>query len=183
MERNLEFLHSCSIFPPFQEATESLSDQAKDRLGREELVLRFFALKNAIRDYRGNISDWLDEYSENVVKGSLQFDYPSQRKTFDQVFSILAEKFGQEAFLKHKNKRALGGLAPAYFDAVTMGTLPVIKRLAKANPKIAKAILNEAVGHENIAFRENVGPGANATPRLFKRIAEVKRVFENKLPN
>jgi len=182
-EKFLEFLHSCSTYPPFQEATETLSDQAKDRLGREELVLRFFALKNAIQDYRGNISDWLDEYSENVVKGSVPFDYPGERKTFDRAFSILAEKFGEEAFLKHKNKRALGGLAPAYFDAVTMGTLPILKRLAKASPKSAKVILNEAVGHQNAEFRNNVGPGANATPRLYKRIAEVKKVFETKLPS
>jgi hypothetical protein len=181
-EQFLDFLHKCSTFEPFLAATDSLSDQAKDRLGREELVLRFFALKNAIRSYKGNISDWLDEYSENVVKGDASFDYKAERVIFKRVFTVLGEKFGEEAFLKHKNKRALGGLAPAYFDAVTMGTLPLIARLERASPAEAKAILSKAVGHENPIFRANVGPGANATPRLFNRIAEVKKVFEAKLP-
>jgi hypothetical protein len=94
----------------------------------------------------------------------------------------LGEKLGSEAFLKHKNNRALGGLAPAYFDAVTMGILPLLDRLAVDSPEHAKATLNQAVGHENDDFRENVGPGANAVPRLLRRIAEVNRVFAENLP-
>jgi len=49
--------------------TDTLSESAKHRLGQQELVLRFFALKNAIGSYKGSISDWLDKYSEAVVKG------------------------------------------------------------------------------------------------------------------
>ena len=182
-EKFLAFLQKCAEHNGFQEATEILSDQAKQRLGREELVLRFFALKLSINSYKGNISDWLDGYSEAVVKNEVKFDYPDEGKEFARVFTTLAEKFGTEAFVKHKNNRALGGLAPAYYDAVTMGLLPLIDRLATITPERAKKILNEAVGHENEDFRENVGPGANAVPRLHKRIAEVKRIFDQKLPN
>ena len=165
----------------FQEVTDILSDQAKQHLGRQELVLRFFALKLSINTYKGSISDWLDEFSEAVAKGTLKFDYAGERIEFDRVFTTLAEKFGTEAFVKHKNERALGGLAPAYYDAVTMGLLPLIDRLDTATPEKAKKILNDAVGHENVDFRENVGPGANAVPRLHKRIAEVRRIFDEQL--
>ena len=171
----------CSKFRPFEDITDTLSDQSKSRLGRQELVLRFFALKNSRATYKGNISDWLDDYGEAVAKGEVAFDYRQERPIFDRVFTILADKLGSEAFLKHKNDRALGGLAPAYFDAVTMGLLPVLDRLAGVAPKRAKAILNKAVGHENADFRENVGPGANAVPRLH-RIDEVNRVFAANLP-
>jgi hypothetical protein len=64
-----------------------------------------------------------------------------------------------------------------------MGILPLLDRLAADTPAHAKGILNQAVGHENDDFRENVGPGANAVPRLGKRIAEVERVFAENLPN
>jgi hypothetical protein len=181
-ERFLEFLGHCSEQPSFEEVTDTLSEQARSRLGQQELVLRFFALKNARDRYKGNISDWLDDYSEAVAKGQVPFDYNTEGPLFGRVFSVLAEKLGPEAFLKHKNNRALGGLAPAYFDAVTMGILPLIDRLAAVSPEDAKAILNKAVGHENDDFRENVGPGANAVPRLHKRIAEVERVFSENLP-
>jgi hypothetical protein len=182
-EKFLAFLQKCAEHEGFQEVTDILSDQAKQRLGREELVLRFFALKLSIDTYKGNISDWLDGYSEAVVKNQISFDYPAQEKQFFNVFATLAEKFGTEAFVKHKNNRALGGLAPAYFDAVTMGLLPLMARLAATPPEKAKRILNDAVGHENEDFRDNVGPGANAVPRLHKRIAEVRRVFDRELPD
>jgi len=181
-ENFLKFLESCSKRPSFEACTDTLSDQAKRRLGRQELVLRFFALKNSRDTYKGNISDWLDDYSEAVAKNQVGFEYQKEEALFDQVFDVLAEKLGPEAFVKHKNNRALGGLAPAYFDAVTMGVLPLVARLAKATPAKAQEILNQAVGHENENFRENVGPGANAVPRLHNRIAEVNKVFAENLP-
>ena len=181
-EELLQFLEKCSKFRPFDDLTDTLSDQAKSRLGRQELVLRFFALKNSRPTYKGNISDWLDEYSEAVAKKEVQFDYGREGPLFERSFAVLADKLGSEAFLKHKNNRALGGLAPAYFDAVTMGLLPLLDRLSRSTPKRAKDILNKAVGHENKDFRENVGPGANAVPRLHKRIGEVNRIFAASLP-
>lgn len=182
-ERFLNFLDECSRYPAFEDLTETLSEQAKNRLGRQELVLRFFALKNFRDSYKGNISDWLDQYSEAVATGTAPFNYAAEKPVFERLFTVLADKLGSEVFLKHKNNRALGGLAPAYFDAVTMGTLPLLNRLAAEVPENAKAILNLAVGHENNNFRENVGPGANAVPRLHNRIAEVERVFAEGLPN
>lgn len=181
-ERFLNFLGACSEYPSFKEVTETLSEPAKQRLGRQELVLRFFALKNSIQTYKGNISDWLDSYSEAVVKGEVAFDYERERPIFDELFTVLNDKFGPEAFLKHKNGRALGGLAPAYFDAVTMGLLPLCARLACSTSDDSRDILSLAVGHENDDFRDNVGPGANAVPRLHRRIAEVQRVFSERLP-
>lgn len=178
----LRFLGECAKYPAFDEITDTLSDQAKRRLGRQELVLRFLALKNARSSYKGNISDWLDEYGEAVAKGNSPFDYAHERATFEGLFDTLNSKLGPDAFVKHKNGRALGGLAPAYFDAVTMGLLPLIKRLNLVSSDSAKEILNEAIGHENDDFRENVGPGANAVPRLSKRIAEVHRIFSERLP-
>lgn len=180
-ERFLAFLQRCAGQKGFQEVTDILSDQAKQRLGREELVLRFLALKLSIDTYKGSISDWLDEFSEAVVKGKISFDYAAEEKEFDRVFTVFAQKFGAEAFVKHKSNRALGGLAPAYYDAVTIGLLPLIDRLEKVSSTNAKSILNQAVGHENDDFRDNVGPGANAVPRLHRRIAEVRRVFDQKL--
>jgi len=181
-ERFLEFLDTCSKRPSFVELTDTLSEQGKNRLGRQELVLRFLALKNARDRYKGSISDWLDDYGEAVAKGVSKFVYADEARVFARASDLIAEKFGEEAFVKHKNKRALGGLAPAYFDAVTMGLLPLLPRLEADTPEHAKKILNEAVGHENENFRENVGPGANAVPRLHARIAEVQRIFAAKLP-
>jgi hypothetical protein len=181
-EAFLRFLDECSNQSFFEELTDTLSEQAKHRLGSQELVLRFFALKNSMDTYKGSISDWLDDYSEAVAKGDVNFDYDNERPLFNSFFALLAGKLGSEAFVKHKGGRALGGLAPAYFDAVTMGVLPLSNRLGGVSPERAREILNLAVGHENSEFRENVGPGANAAPRLRGRIEQVRRVFAEHLP-
>jgi len=181
-EAFLRFLDECSKQRFFEELTDTLSEQAKHRLGSQELVLRFFALKNSADTYKGSISDWLDDYSEAVAKETVNFNYDNERPLFNSFFALLAEKLGSEAFVKHKGGRALGGLAPAYFDAVAMGVLPLADRLTRVSAERAKEILNLAVGHENDEFRQNVGPGANAAPRLRRRIGEVRRVFAELLP-
>ena len=181
-EHFLGFLEECSKHAGYQELTDTLSEQGKRRLGRQELVLRFFALKNSIATYKGSISDWLDDYSEKVVKEELPFNYLEEMTLFKSLMTILAEKLGAEAFVKHKGGRALGGLAPAYFDAVSAGLVPLAQRLAKVSPEAAIELLNAAVGHENDDFRDNVGPGANAAPRLHKRIQSVRDVFGAGLP-
>lgn len=181
-ERFLDFLQKCSELPAYLEITDTLSEQSKRRLGRQELVLRFFALKNSIDTYKGSISDWLDEYGEKVAKEQVPFDYANEALFFESLMTTLSEKFGAEAFVKHKGGRALGGLAPAYFDAVSAGLTTLIGRLKKASPQLAIDILNRAVGHDNDEFRENVGPGANAVPRLRKRIETVRNTFASDLP-
>jgi hypothetical protein len=178
----LTFLETCATNQEYAVLTDPLSDQAKKRLGRQELVLRFLALRNALETYKGSIADWLDEYSEDVVKGKKPFNYAEETKRFNEFMEVLAEKFGNEAFVKHKNNRPMGGLAPAYFDAVTAGLSSLVDRLSLVSPEEAKIILNEAIGHENDDFRDNVGPGANGIARLNRRIEEVRRVFSERLP-
>jgi len=85
-ERFLSFLEECSNESGFQEVTDILSDVAKQRLGRQELVLRFFALKLYINSYKGSISDWLDEFSEAVVKDELKFNCRREKEEFDRFF-------------------------------------------------------------------------------------------------
>ena len=137
-EAFLKFLDDCSKQPYFEELTDTLSEQAKHRLGVQELVLRFFALKNSMHTYKGSISDWLDDYSEAVAKESAIFDYDIERPLFEEFFNLLAGQLGSEAFVKHKSGRTLGGLAPAYFDAVTMGVLPLAGRLVGVTPERAR---------------------------------------------
>jgi len=93
-EAFLRFLDECSKQRFFEELTDTLSEQAKHRLGSQELVLRFFALKNSMETYKGSISDWLDDYSEAVAKGVADFDYDRERPQFNNFFDLLAAKLG-----------------------------------------------------------------------------------------
>jgi Protein of unknown function DUF262 len=169
-----KMLAEASHFASFRKTIELLPAAALDTRSDEELVLRFFATKNYLPQFRGNVSDWLDGYMEEVLLGGLSID-DQELKQFHDVFNLLAEKFGPHAFVKYRNGEPLGGLAPAYFEAVSMGALERQKELEALNPEQAKKVLAAAV--ESKEFRRVTGPGANSLPKLKRRIELISQAF------
>jgi len=124
------FIRSCAVTPDFKACTESMADNVREKLGDEELVLRFFALKNARDLFKGSIQDWLDRYLDEVVLGKRMFDYQEEKTAFTRLFLFLNAVMGDGAFVKYKVNVPTGGLAPAYYEAVTIGTFRVLDQLA-----------------------------------------------------
>jgi hypothetical protein len=169
-------LQKCARFAPFLRTIELLPTTAwKNRL-HEELVLRFFATKNYREHFRGNVGDWLDEYMEAVLLHGAPFG-PNELQDFHTLFVVLAEKFGEHAFVKYRGGAPLGGVAPAYFEAVTIGAMKSMDRLLTLKPEQAKKALAQAV--ESQAFRKVTGPGANSLPKLELRIDIIATAFAN----
>lgn len=169
------FLTQCSLHEGFRETLESLSQPAIDARADQELVLRFFAAKNYRDSFKGSISDWLDEYMESILLKKTDFDVERERLIFNDLFDVLAEKFGPYAFVKYRNATPMGSVAPAYFEAVTCGALLALTSLrnmpkAEAGQKLAMVL-------ESVDFRANTGPGANSLPKLRERIALVAKAF------
>lgn len=179
----LSFIERCSTSSGFATTTELLSDRSAERMGREELALRFVALKHARNDYKGHITSFLDHFAESIATGQRTINYSTEYTEFDYHFRILAEKFGNSAFLKHKDGRPIGGVAPAYFEAVSIGTLDSTDYLETVDSDTAKSYLAEAVDLRNSSFASNVGPGANSKQRLLARIKHISDHFESKKPH
>ena len=165
---------NCANTPQFQATTELLPTNALETRQNEELVLRYFAAKNFRYGFKGNVSDWLDNYMEQVLIGGAQLT-DNDISTFNEVFSTLADKFGQYAFVKYRNGSPVGGVAPAYFEAVTMGALNSLDQLRAMNPDDARRALASSVESEE--FRKVTGPGANSLPKLEKRIQLIQTAF------
>lgn len=178
--RFYNFLTRCSELPSFVECVSSLSDAEIEKRGAEELVLRFFALKNGFDDFKGSVREWLTTYMENVIfkKGIYQnsiFDETSEFAVFKSVFDLLQKSMGDSPFVRFKGTKATGGLAPAHFEAVTMGivkTLDSIKILS--DDAICKCI-TEIVQSPN--FKLYVGPGSNSLLKLRGRITVVEEAL------
>lgn len=167
-------ISSCAATAQFQTTTELLPTNAIETRQNEELVLRYFAAKNFRSSFKGNVSDWLDNYMESVLVGGAQIT-DEEISTFNEVFSILADKFGQHAFVKYRNGTPLGGVAPAYFEAVTMGALSSLEQLKTMKPTEARKALASTV--ESDEFRKVTGPGANSLPKLERRIQLIQEAF------
>ncbi len=164
----------CAAFGPFRRTIELLSASAIDNRADEELVLRFFATRNFRANFRGNVGDWLDNYMEEILLDGVSFD-DDDIQDFYSVFTLLAEKFGPYAFVKYRQGQPLGGVAPAYFEAVTMAAHNAFDQLSAMSPEKATRVLAAAV--ESPEFRKVTGPGANSLPKLQERVEIVSHAF------
>ena len=169
--RFYEFLQTCAAFEPFQICIEPLPQSDRSQRGDEELVLRFFAVKNGQDMFAGSVRDWLDDYMEAVLLNKTPFDYDEERKTFEALFVFLAKVMGAGAFTRYRDDSPIGAVAPAYFEAVTMGTLRATASIEAVDAALFRKAIIKAVQSET--FRAYTGPGANSKEKLENRIATI----------
>lgn len=161
------FIQKCAKHPDFMDCTDTLAsiDQRQD----EELVLRFFALKNAQELFKGHVQDWLDDYMEQVIFGRRPFHYDEEEGAFTRLFRYIRATAGDGAFVKYRDGNPIGGLAPAYFEAVSVGIWRTLDEIeATVATGTVKAKIIECLQSED--FRAQVGPGANSMSKLRRRI-------------
>lgn len=162
------FLKDLADLPQFRAVTQTLASEDVEQKANEELVLRFFAAKDARNEFRGSVRDWLDGYMERVLLKSTPFDRDVERKVFADVFALICEKLGETAFVKYRDNRAIGGLAPAYFESISIGCLLSIGDMQAKSAERLRNAITALVQSE--AFRAVTGPGANSKTKLETRI-------------
>jgi hypothetical protein len=174
-----DFLIECAEYPAFKTCTLTLPEELRDRRGDEELVLRFLALKNARDLFKGSVTDWLDNYQEKVVFKYQPMPIPEERAAFNRLFNYLSKVMGEDAFVRFRGQKAIGALAPAYYEAMTLGffnRLDQIQGLEK--PRVRDKII--ALVQED-RFRRNVGSGSNSLQKFDGRIAAVEEALSELL--
>lgn len=170
-----DFITNCANHPAYSTTVELLPSSAIEARGNEELVLRFFAAKNFRSGFRGSISDWLDDYMDAILLSRERFDFDREFQVFDRLFDCLSRQFGPHAFVKYRNNAPIGGVAPAYYEAVTIGCLQRLDYLESLAADQAKARLAATV--ESAPFRDVTGPGANSLPKMERRIQLIAEAF------
>jgi hypothetical protein len=160
----------------FAHATETLADTDMEKRGREELVLRFFAAKNAQEIYAGHVADWLDKYMEGVLLEKWPFKGGEERIIFERVFKCVERVLGEGAFCKYKDDQPIGGLAPAHYEAITIAFANRIDKCERADQGALYKSITAA--RQSAAFRENVGPGANRRIKLRGRIEVIEQAID-----
>ena len=159
----------------FKQSIKRLPETAIEQKGDEELVLRFFAVKNFIHGYHGNVQEWLDSYMEHVLFTKVHFDASSEKASFEQIFHIIREKFGSDAFARYRAGLPQGRLAPAYYEAVVGAVVSAPHMVAEKPAHDLRACL--AALFESDDFRDVTGPGANTIFKLRERIELVKKAL------
>lgn len=167
--RFYSFLVKQSHNEDFAACADYLPQAEKEKKGTEELVLRFFATKNASDLFRGSVRDWLDNYMEEVLLQKRQFEYDKEELIFNDVFKLAKDKLGDTAFLRYRGDNPIGSLPPAYFEAISIGIFHARNHIREKSPTVLRNTVTQLVQSDD--FRAVTGPGANSREKLNTRIS------------
>lgn len=166
------FLQEKSSYSSFINCTETLSQEEKEQKGDEELVLRFFAAKNAQDLFHGSVRDWLDSYMEQILLNKIIFDYEVEERDFNHIFDYLNRILGNGSFVRYRDRSPIGALAPAYYEAVTIGVFQMLEQVQNIEDALVKDKIIQILQSED--FKKNIGPGANTKTKLSNRIKNIQ---------
>ena len=168
-----EFLKTLSSYKAFQNCIFSLPEVDRKKKGDEELVLRFWATKNAQNIFKNKVTDWLDDYMEQILLGKVEFEYEKEKAIFEKLFSYLSRLLGSNTFVRYQNREPHSKkLAPAYYEAVTVGVSRIIDRISILPDEKVKEKLIDALQSKEL--KENTGSGANRKTKLEGRINAIQ---------
>ena len=117
----------------FKTCISTISEEQTYGAYDKELVLRFFALKNWLPQFKHDVADFMTDYMEAVSDpdNTEPFDYPKEEDIFARTFAILAKALDDKAFSRaNKNKDDLIRAFGIYhYEAFTIGLQPFLGKL------------------------------------------------------
>lgn len=181
------FIQKLSKTQNFTRCVEIMTTEQKERMEREECVLRFFTFKNDFKNYKKLIGPFLDNYMERVTEDeeTPKFDYENEQEVFEQTFEILARTTSDKSFSTVTKSGTLGNqFSMAHFDMITQGLqkqLSVALEKSKTNPTGLRDQILQL--KQDKSFRASTtGGGKNYSAAYKKTITYVENWFEKCLP-
>lgn len=146
----------------------NLSEQKKQELYDQELVLRFVGYINNIDMINSNMEKYLDDFMEKAVIDQ-DFDTEYYRKIFVQVMSMLSNLNDASLFRNERN-----AFVPAYYEGITIGVAQNIDKYI-GNEELLRKRINELKQDEN--FKKFSGSASNSKNRIKNRLQRVNEIF------
>lgn len=170
-----DFLQEMSKDENFLVCVSNVTDKKVKEMYLEELVLRFFAMKNDRSKYIKNLDVFLTDYMESVShpKSDVDFNYSEEKTTFKKTFEILSESLGVNAFSGFNASDNPGGyFSTLHFEAFTLGLQGVINDCYDSSGNV-----KEIVGETMLEIKKDTdfkvlttGGGKNYSAALETRI-------------
>lgn len=117
----------------FKIATTALSETDKETMVDVELVLRYFAFKNNLSNYKHGIAEFLTDYMEGVTEKRIEFDYLSEKTLFVRTFDLLSEALGENTCQRWLKEKFGGGFSTHHFEAFSIGLARVMNGVIDAD--------------------------------------------------
>jgi len=166
----INFLEECSKNENFREATKRMGSDKLQMRYDQELVLRFFAIKNDIENYKYPVTEYLTRYLEKMTTGDIAFDYARERQIFCDTFEFINQYLNEEAFSgRTSSGAARNEFVLYYFDGVAIPVATLIERIKSYSriDKIIKCINQIKFGSELQSYKTGSVNGVRTRIKLF----------------
>jgi hypothetical protein len=94
----ISFIEKCSYNKNFKNVICRIGDEKINTKYDQELVLRFFAIKNDIDNYKYPVTEFLTNYLEDITTGKKDFDFDKEANIFEKTFEFIDANMGADAF-------------------------------------------------------------------------------------
>lgn len=165
----------------FQDCIQIITEEQILSSFDQELVLRFFAFKNAINSFKHDVADFLTEYMEamsNPDKKS-SFNYVKEEEVFSKTFEIFSKSIGNKAFGNYNkaNNTINRAFGVYHFEALTIGVQPFLNKI-NPDDKEQMASLDElflSIKMSPSFISLVTGGGKNSSGQLKSRVDFVQQ--------
>ena len=184
-----DFIIELSKTQDFQTGIETLTEERRLAAFDQELVLRFFALRNYRNNFKHDVADFLTEYMEGVSETEEQsripFNYEEERAAFLKTFRILAQTLGERSFsIANRSRDALTKSFGIYqFEAFTVGIQSHLNAIDENDDNLLHRLTEVflAIKLDPQFIRITTGGGKNSPGPLNERIGFVERHIQEAL--
>lgn len=146
----------------------SKKDDSKERMYLEELVLRYFTLKNLGTKYQ-HIQKHMDSYMLNVSKGDIKFNYNEEEKIFMRVMKKIND-LGPDVF-----RLETLPFSTSMYDPIMIAFSNNIDYIDKLSKEEIWTKINEMRNDEE--FRKQTKTSSSSRSRVIKKIQIANHYF------
>ncbi|GGK43725.1 DUF262 domain-containing protein [Aliivibrio fischeri] len=171
----IDFISKLSKDNNFSTCISKISDYQKLGSFDQELVLRFFALKNWKDKFTHDLADFLTDYMEAVSdpeNTNTPFNYDSEEENFLKTFKILKLALGERVFGRSGTNGPQANFAVYQFESICIGIQGIIQQINPDNDAHIQTIKTalEELKKDTTFVTQTTGGGKNSKGSLAKRI-------------
>lgn len=175
--RFIDFVIEKSNSEDFKACTNKISKQQGLGSFDQELVLRYFALKNYREYFVHDVADFLTEYMEGVSDPDnndavFNFDFESEDATFEKLFLVLKEALGDRAFGRYGGSRIQQNFSVYHYEGICTGMLSILDKIDPNNSSHINDLKEklEEIKADPEFIGVTTGGGKNSPGPLNKRV-------------
>lgn len=123
----LDFIEKCCKNTDFMNTISKVSQEQLNMKYDQELVLRFFAIKNDLCSYKYPVTEYFTRFLEKITVEEVEFDYESEKLIFDKTFRIINKVLDKSAFSsKTQNGNEKNDFVLYFYDGITVAIANLI---------------------------------------------------------